>query len=410
MPGDCQCLDCKKKVAKNAKALRCGYCKEWCHATCGGLQEDDYLFMTTRERLGFRWYCSNCLVDADDIDCKGRAVDEIMERFKKVELLVSESMKTVGERLDNLEKCGTANTQAQSEIQPVRFAEIVKKALKEDRESTVTFKDQNKSKALENQNLLIVKPREGNEAADADVNNSITRIEEALGEIQVTSCRKTRSRGLLMKFPSEELMNKAAHAIDNHLGPDHVMKVTEPKKMLPKMTVPDISPSIKDEDIIPAILRKNPTIQHLVSKGCTLSLIFARARDSSKTAVLKMAPEIRREIVKNDGYIYVGLNRCKAHDRFWAIKCGHCQAFGHKLADCPKKDEEPVCSFCAENHESRSCSKKTSPQCANCLRLENRTTPANHFATSLNCPVMIMQQRKIIENTNFACSKNLSET
>ena len=180
--------------------------------------------------------------------------------------------------------------------------------------------------------------------------------------------------------------------------------------MLPKMTVPDISSSISDDDIIPSILRKNPSIQTLVDNGYALSLIFARSRDSSKTAVLKMAPEIRTEIVKNDCYIYVGLNRCKAYDRFWVTKCGHCQGFGHKTADCPKKNSKPVCAFCAEDHESRSCTKKSSPQCANCLRLENRTSPMDHFATSFSCPVMISHQRKVIENTNFASSKNMPES
>ena len=255
--------------------------------------------------------------------------------------------------------------------------------------------------------MLIIKSKESTEATDANASNSIGEIEKALGEIQVTSCRKIKSGGLLMKFPSKEVMNKASHAIDGHLGPDHAMRVTEPKKMLPKMTVHDIGLTVEDEDIIPSILRKNPGIQQLVDKGHAFSLIFARSRDRSKMAVLKMAPEIRTEIVKSDSYIYVGLSRCKAYDRFWVTKCGHCQGLGHKSAECPKKDDQPICSFCAGEHESKSCSRKDSPQCANCLRSENQTSPTNHFATSLSCPMMISQQKKIIENTNFASSKNM---
>ena len=408
MPGDC--LDCSRKVAKSAKALKCARCKEWCHTSCGGLQDDDYHFMTNRMRSGFRWYCPNCVVDADDGDSRERAVDEIMERFGKVESLVSDSMQKLGARLDDLErKSADAGPQAQPEMQPVKFAEIVKEALKEDRERTPTVGDQNKSKALENQNFLIVKPKNGTQLADANAASSISEIEEALGEIQVTSCRKIKSGGLLVRFPSEEVKNKASHAIDSHLGSDHVMKVTEPKKMLPKMTVPDISSSIADEDIIPSILRKNPKVQQLVNGGYTLSLIFARVKGNSKTAVLKMAPEIRSEIIKGDSSLYVGLTQCRAYDRFWVTKCGHCQGLGHKSADCPKKQDKPVCAFCAEEHESRSCSRKNFPQCANCLRLENRTSPIDHFATSLSCPVMMSQQRKIIENTNFECSKNTSQ-
>ena len=60
-----------------------------------------------------------------------------------MELLVSESMQKFGARLDDLErKSGDASPQAQPEMQPVKFAEIVKKALKEDRERTPAVGEQ----------------------------------------------------------------------------------------------------------------------------------------------------------------------------------------------------------------------------------------------------------------------------
>ena len=271
MPIDC--LSCNKKVAKNAKALRCAYCKEWCHASCEGLEEDDYVFMTNRGKLGFRWYCSGCLVDADDMDSKAKAVDELREKFKEMESMVSTSMQMFGRQLNDLEgKCETTIPQPQPQMQSVKFAEIVKKAIKEDRESATSSGSHCKMQALKSQNMLIVKPKDGTETSATNADNSITEIEKALDEIQVTSCRKIKSGGLLMKFPSKEVMDKASHAIEGHLGPDHTMSVSEPKKMLPKMTVMDISASVADEDIISSILRKNPDIQQLVNKGYALSL------------------------------------------------------------------------------------------------------------------------------------------
>ena len=206
------------------------------------------------------------MVDCDNKDSRGKAVEELKEKFMEMQSMVSTSMQMFGQRLDNVEeKCKTTSSQAQPVMQPVKFAEIVKKALKEDRESTA-FRD-SKTETLANQNMLIIKSKESTEATEANASNSIGEIEKALGEIQVTSCRKIKSGGLLMKFPSKEVMNKASHAIDGHLGPDHAMRVTEPKKMLPKMTVHDIGLTVEDEDIIPSILRKNPGIQQLVDKG-----------------------------------------------------------------------------------------------------------------------------------------------
>ena len=131
MPVDC--LSCNKKVAKNAKALRCAHCKEWCHTSCDGLEDEDFIFMTNREKLGFKWYCRTCMVDVDDINSKGEAVNELKEKFSKMESIISKSMQMFGQRLENLEeKCGAASPEVQPAMQPVKFAEIVKKALKED--------------------------------------------------------------------------------------------------------------------------------------------------------------------------------------------------------------------------------------------------------------------------------------
>ena len=127
MPADC--LSCNKKVAKSAKAIRCAYCKEWCHTTCGGLEDEDYLFMTEREKFGFRWYCLRCMVDCDNKDSRGKAVEELKEKFMEMQSMVSTSMQMFGQRLDNVEeKCKTTSSQAQPVMQPVKFAEIVKKS------------------------------------------------------------------------------------------------------------------------------------------------------------------------------------------------------------------------------------------------------------------------------------------
>ena len=409
MPGGSNCPSCSQRVAKSAKALRCSYCREWYHASCSELEEADYLFMCRRGKFGFRWYCPDCVADADETISRGANSCEIEKKFQSMEASVLESMQKLGERLDHLEqKRETANLPSEvAEAQQQTFAEIVKKALDEKKEPNVVVEDRGQPRTIEDQNVLVVKSKvNGPDVESSDIADSIPKIEEALGEIQVSSCRKTKLGNLVMKFPTEAAKCKASRAINNCLGPDHTIQVTEPKKMLPKMTVPDIELSMKDEEIIPSIMRKNMNIEKLVNEGHTFTLIFAKNRDKSKTAVLKMAPEIRSEIIKNSNHVFVGMKRCKAYDRFWATQCYHCQAFGHTSSSCPKKNTHPVCAFCSGAHESSSCTEKNSPQCANCLQLENGSAPANHFASSSSCPVMMAQRRMVMENTNFTSSKN----
>ena len=168
------------------------------------------------------------------------------------------------------------------------------------------------------------------------------------------------------------------------------------------MTVVGIPVSLPDGEITTSIIEKSAEIRDLVGKGCTLELCFTKAKGEYKHAVVKMSPEIRSLISNRNGQIYVGLNSCKAYDRFWVTQCYHCQGFGHVSSKCSKKDRPPTCSFCAGQHESRSCTTKSSPNCCNCSALENGSAPVDHFASSMECPAMMVQRQQIIENTELS--------
>ena len=100
----------------------------------------------------------------------------------------------------------------------------------------------------------------------------------------------------------------------------------------------------------------------------------------------------------------MGLNRCRATDRFWVTQCYHCRKFGHIAEKCNKKDVSPRCAFCAGTHASRGCQDKATPCCVNCSSLDNPPVGVNHFSLSLRCPVMVAERQRVMENTNFSSS------
>ena len=59
------CQGCNRKVTKTAKALACDLCRKWYHGPCGGIDDADYDFMKHRRGHGFRWFCRECVPDAD---------------------------------------------------------------------------------------------------------------------------------------------------------------------------------------------------------------------------------------------------------------------------------------------------------------------------------------------------------
>ena len=92
--------------------------------------------------------------------------------------------------------------------------------------------------------------------------------------------------------------------------------MSEPKKMLPKMTLLDVRPSLPDGEIISVVLNKNPQIKELLDAGRTLTLVFSRVRDSKKIAVIKMSPDVRNAIALSGNRTFLGLASCRAFDRF----------------------------------------------------------------------------------------------
>ena len=394
-----RCPGCRRQVAKSAKALNCWHCGIWHHITCVGLDDDDFSFMS-KKRPGIRWYCGNC-----DVGTAG--VSGETEIVNKVELLLKGAVDSV---------LGDITSRLKALEDRIKVSEVIPK------ESTTSFADILKQELRELQKgkddpvnkqshqVLVLKPKEGYGTDKTTLSAAAGDVEKALKSVPVNSCRETRSGALVVRLPTESAKADASAAMKSCFGSDAVYHVSEPKKMLPKMTVTGLSLSMDDSDIIPSILNKNSRIKILVESGSTLNLLFTRTKNDAKSAIIKMSPEVRSAIVEQGSYIYVGLTRCRAFDRFWVTQCHHCQGLGHTTEKCTKKSDEPVCVFCAGSHKSKDCGNKDSPKCINCS-VGHHEADADlqlvaHFASSRNCPVMISHRNRLIENTNFLHSKN----
>ena len=90
-------------------------------------------------------------------------------------------------------------------------------------------------------------------------------IRESFREIaarrkRVKSCRATSRESVVVKFPHGKAKAEAKALVGSSADFTDVAE-SEPKKMLPKMTLLDVSPSLPDDEIISGILDKNPQIK-----------------------------------------------------------------------------------------------------------------------------------------------------
>ena len=404
------CMGCKKVVAKSARALKCAGCQLWSHVSCESLLDTDYDFMSSRYAMGFRWFCRTCHLDADGLLISQKSIADCGEALvARVSKLVADTMTGISQRLEILENdIGVIKNASGHTTPPESFANVVKKAIEESnivqtrKEPVVT--DRGNTQIVRPQSVLIVKPRDPSTAA-TNFKTAMDDIEVALGEIPIDDFKKTKEGNVVLRFPSDTVRENACSVIESRLGDVSDVTVSEPKRMLPKMAIPDVASNIADADIVPAILAKNERIKRLVDSGLALNLVFSRVKDERKLVVLKMAPEIRDEIINQDRCLYLGRRRYRVHDRVWVTRCYHCQGFNHLASNCRLRQQPPKCAFCAGEHESRGCTQRDSPKCVNCHALGDNS-PSDHYASGADCPLIKAQKKRIIENTNYLSSKN----
>ena len=123
------CVSCRKGVGKTSQ---CARCVSWIHVGCDGIAEEDFAFMKTRMRHGFRWYCQCCLSSQTG---EGAGADISGDIIKSVTSAVETMRGEIFERLSRIEsRLGSSgNAGRPVEPTPETFANIVRKTLQESR-------------------------------------------------------------------------------------------------------------------------------------------------------------------------------------------------------------------------------------------------------------------------------------
>ena len=103
------------------------------------------------------------------------------------------------------------------------------KGAKKDVEIVTRVTDHGEAKVIQRDEVLVIRPArpEGDEAPPPSV--PISSIENILKSVPVSSCRKSKTGGIVVKFPNGEAKAEASTL----MGTADVV-VSEPRKMLPK--------------------------------------------------------------------------------------------------------------------------------------------------------------------------------
>ena len=193
-----------------------------------------------------------------------------------------------------------------------------------------------------------------------------------------------------------------------------------PEKMLPKLTLHNVphdfelidsdASAVAQRDLVKdqiwkTIVDKNDGVKTMVENGSTLEIVYFRKHKYSSTVAIKVSPDLRLYILeKLKAKLYLFSSCCRASDRCHYQQCYHCLKYGHISRNCPKSTESPICMYCAQFHDSRSCAMKDSAsdyRCHNCLNSKQPSMNFNHCACSPSCPSALAITNRIQMNTQL---------
>ena len=177
-----------------------------------------------------------------------------------------------------------ARTGSTGDSGPVSFTDVIRRTISEVRgskEPDTRVRDHGRTRVIKNEEVLVLKPRcpEGASAMLSSV--SVDGLTNVLKSIPVKSCRATSRGSVVVKFSHGEAKAEAKALVGSSADFTDVA-VSEPKKMLPKMTLLDVPPSLPGGEIISGILDKNPQIKESLNAGHTLTLVFSRVRTEKR--------------------------------------------------------------------------------------------------------------------------------
>ena len=239
-------------------------------------------------------------------------------------------------------------------------------------------------------------------------------ITHKLKNVPVKKTTYTKSGQGCLIFPTKEDQDIAERMLKDDFK---VTKTTKlPAKILPKLKVFGVDCSLytkgnKDE-LKKAILSKNSGVQELIKSGKIMEVVIVD--ENYHSAVLKVSPEVRQEIMKR-GKLFIDMEAHHVKDDWHVMQCFACQEFGHKQDSdyCKNKSSgESCCLYCAEQHRSKDCGlkhDKAHHKCSNCLKSKIphiKNGAYGHTSSSRDCPVYIKELNALVSRTEGISSKN----
>jgi hypothetical protein len=249
-------------------------------------------------------------------------------------------------------------------------------------------------KHLEQQGTLIISSKNQQQSCD-EIEGLIKRTVNvrSLG-VGVTSLRKGTNNKIILKTNTMESMVK----VKSELKRSEVLEAREANKKKPLVVFRGLVKGITERDLNDSLREQN---QHLgIMEELKIKYRKKHRNELLANVICQVTTETWVKLTKAER-VYIGFQRIYVADESPLVQCYGCLSYGHIFKYCTTKKER--CAYCADEHDSRKCTLKSSNNytCALCLDREKDDT--GHSAFSTACPVRIIYERYAREATQYHC-------
>ena len=240
---------------------------------------------------------------------------------------------------------------------------------------------------------------------ESPVDNSLlekTCVENGISVCRTFKFNKSSDTGIVLntKSDADKFIKKMADNLPKH-------KVDLVPAMKPTVNVVGLARKYTEEEIRDMMVKQNPGVTSVFESDSAedkymdvMAVTELRTRPGYFKATVRVSNLIRSVIQKQSDRLYMGSQQtCKVYDNLYVLRCYKCQGFGHHSERCTNDSR---CGYCAADHETRDCDKRTEEAAKCCVNCKSAGLPElKHEANSLQCQSLIEQQTKLKKKIPF---------
>ena len=415
------CDNCDESAAEK-DIVKCFVCENQFHAVCKLYDKATAISVTTffgmfkKAKNNFCWICDICLTKSEEnkvasVNEKIAQVNNNVDAMKAMILNLSDLVNNKPEvNTDQLKRSITADLMEKlagdiTDQITSGFERLKSDKLQDEfpalQPPTPPVWQKKKGKAKENRTSLLVKHN-----SELGRSIDIEQLEQTAVEngIPLNSIHVTQTGDTFINLPDQSSSDRLQPLLRNS-DPDN--EVITLKSKLPSIALLGVTKEHTKSEIINKIKQQNEVVRVLADDGSHLSVLYTKppGNDPDKPyhqVVLRVSPDIRRAISNHDNRLHMGKLVHRVVDRFYVRRCNTCHEYGHYQDKCPNK-ATPVCGYCADNHRSSDCAKKSgSTQAFNCINCKRKGLDhKGHSAFWFNCPAYKEQQKKLQNGIDY---------